>query len=109
MANVNINLLMQASGLQAEHPTAEGKASIKATAVLLKTSKNGVAVIELTAKKNCGTIGYLLINVTDFRENKDTAGLVFWKDKRDKATLEKMVNAHGATLGLESVKPKPAK
>lgn len=105
MANVNLGLLMSASGIS-EHPKAEGKVAVKATATLLATAVKGVAVLELTAKKNCGTIGYLIVNVDEYNGTYDTSGMVIWKAGRDKATLETIVRKYKATLGLESVKPK---
>ena len=106
MANINVGFLMGASGVT-EHPKAEGKVAVKAVATLLSTATNGVAVLELTAKKNCGTIGYLVVNAVEYNGSYETTGIVVWKAGRDKATIEKIVNKYKATLGLESVKPTP--
>lgn len=105
MSNVNVGFLMGASG-STEHPKTEGKVAVKAVATLLNTATNGVAVLELTAKKNCGTIGYLVVNAVEYNGSYETTGIVVWKAGRDKATIEKIVNKYKATLGLESVKPK---
>ena len=58
----------------------------------------GAVAFPLCVKKNCGTVGYAIVSVADFRSKVQSAGIIVWVGDKTREQVEAEVEKYGAVV-----------
>jgi hypothetical protein len=87
------DLLAQASALVIPEVN---QTAIKAVEPVLDLG--GAVAFPLCVKKNCGTVGYAIVSVADFRSKVQSAGVIVWVGDKTREQVEEEVESFGAVV-----------